>query len=79
MGNFGSLIIGYFTTRVEEAGETMPPSKMTSGKSYQSPIGIKPKPPLTSGKSFKYETFWEELDECRKVVEVGWTGSNDNH
>lgn len=49
------------------------------GNSNQSPIVIKPIPPLTSGKSFKYETFLEEHDECRKMDEVSWTRSNDNH
>lgn len=37
-----------------------------------SPILLKPKPPLTSGKSFKYEAVWEENEDCREVVSHGW-------
>lgn len=40
--------------------------------SDHSPIVLKPKPPLTSGKSFKYEAIWEEHEECGGVVAEGW-------
>lgn len=49
--------------------------------SDHSPILLKPKPPLTSGKQFKYEAFWEENVQCREVVAEGWNSSigGQNH
>lgn len=40
--------------------------------SGHSPILLKPKPPLTSGISFKYDALWEENEECREIVSNGW-------
>lgn len=40
--------------------------------SDHSPLVLKPKPPLRSGKQFKYEAFWEENEQCREVVADGW-------
>lgn len=33
-----------------------------------SPLVLKPKPPLFSGVSFKYEAYLEEHEQCREVV-----------
>lgn len=43
-----------------------------------SPIILKPKPPLTSGKAFSYKAFWEDHDDCRQVVANGWQGNMED-
>lgn len=39
--------------------------------SDHSPILLKPKPPFTSGRQFKYEAYWEVNDLCREIVADG--------
>lgn len=43
--------------------------------SDHSPIIFKPKPPITSGRAFKYEAFWEDNDNYRTEVATGWNMS----
>lgn len=42
--------------------------------SNHSPIILRPKPPLTSGKSLRYESFWDDHEDCKKIVAEGWDG-----
>ncbi|KAJ1436308.1 Endonuclease/exonuclease/phosphatase superfamily [Sesbania bispinosa] len=45
--------------------------------SDHSPLIFWPKPPSSSGKSFKYEAMWEEHEECDNVIKEGWYGESD--
>lgn len=42
--------------------------------SDHAPILLKPKPPLTSGRSFKFEAFWNDHEDCKGIVANGWVG-----
>lgn len=44
--------------------------------SDHSPLVLLPCPPSKCAKFFKYESFWEEHSDCRRVEAVGWNCSN---
>lgn len=62
--------------------ETNVPSCFSYSSSYinsdHAPIVLKPKPPLQSGRAFKYEAMWEDHEVCRNIFQEGWKGSNDD-
>lgn len=43
--------------------------------SDHSPIIFQPMPKLRSGKSFKFEAYWEEHEECDATIREGWGNS----
>lgn len=44
--------------------------------SDHSPIILKPKPPLTSGRSLKYVALCEDNENCKNVIAEGWNGKD---
>lgn len=40
--------------------------------SDHSPIVLLPYPPVVCPKFFRYKSFWEDHEDCRKVVSEGW-------
>lgn len=46
--------------------------------SDHSPILVEPIPRTRSGQQFKYEAYWNDHDDCKKVVSQGWTGPPTN-
>lgn len=41
--------------------------------SDHSPVVLIPNPPARCARYFKYESYWEEHEECREVVAEGWS------
>lgn len=44
--------------------------------SDHAPLVLKPKPNLQSGRSFKYDAFWEDHEDCRRRVQEGWSSNH---
>lgn len=44
--------------------------------SDHSPIVLYSSPKAKSGTSFKFEAYWEEHDDCNRIIEEGWNGDN---
>lgn len=44
--------------------------------SHCSPITLCTKPKTKSGVPFKFEAFWEEHEDCNKIIEEGWQSSS---
>ncbi|KAJ1382120.1 Endonuclease/exonuclease/phosphatase superfamily [Sesbania bispinosa] len=49
-----------------------------SVSSDHTPIIFWPKQKMKSGCNFKFEAFWEELEDCNTVIQEGWTESSQN-